>query len=313
MNNIFTFTLGYIKSRLDQKRYTPDTRPEKYAGKKRISIEEGSDYIYNLLQTDKPFMVARYGSVELAISFIRVLQKWGYVKKIKERKLNAFCNNAGFFPNDQALASKFGDLMIESSAQVDLIGLYYSTMEEYFIKNYAPQATLVRNRGLEPWYVENHWTRALVGKKVLIIHPFEDTIKSQYKKRELLFPGTDILPEFELKTLKAVQTIAGEKDERFNDWFEALQYMHDEAMKIDFDVAIIGCGAYGFPLAAMLKKSGKQAIHLGGATQYLFGIKSKRADDGNPVITALYNDAWVRPSENEKPKNADSVEGGCYW
>ena len=62
------------------------------------------------------------------------------------------------------------------------------------------------------------------------------------------------MPEFELKTLKAVQTIAGEKDERFSTWFEALEYMFEETMKIDFDIAIIGCGAYGMPLAAKLKK-----------------------------------------------------------
>ena len=50
-------------------------------------------------------------------------------------------------------------------------------------------------------------------------------------------------------------------------------------MKIDFDVAIIGCGAYGFPLAAKLKQAGKQAIHLAGATQLLFGIKGKRWEE----------------------------------
>ena len=44
-------------------------------------------------------------------------------------------------------------------------------------------------------------------------------------------------------------------------------------MKFDFDVALIGCGAYGFPLAAKLKTAGKQAIHLGGVLQALFGIK----------------------------------------
>ena len=52
----------------------------------------------------------------------------------------------------------------------------------------------------------------------------------------------------------------------------ALNYMFDEAMKKNFDVAIIGCGAYGFPLAAKLKQAGKIVIHLGGATQLLFGI-----------------------------------------
>lgn len=31
---------------------------------------------------------------------------------------------------------------------------------------------------------------------------------------------------------------------RFNDWFEALDYMVEEALKIPFDIALIGCGAY---------------------------------------------------------------------
>ena len=52
--------------------------------------------------------------------------------------------------------------------------------------------------------------------------------------------------------------------------------MYTEAVKIDFDTAIIGCGAYGFPLAAKLKAAGKQAFHMGGATQLLFGIKGSR-------------------------------------
>ena len=46
--------------------------------------------------------------------------------------------------------------------------------------------------------------------------------------------------------------------------------------EIEFDVAIIGCGAYGLPLAVEAKRMGKQAIHMGGATQVLFGIKVNR-------------------------------------
>jgi len=53
-----------------------------------------------------------------------------------------------------------------------------------------------------------------------------------------------------LLTLKAVQTIANTKDDRFDTWFDALDYMYNEALKLDFDVALIGCGAYGYPLAA---------------------------------------------------------------
>ena len=131
-------------------------------------------------------------------------------------------------------------------------------------------------RYLEPWFADDPWTQALAGKKVLVIHPFDELIQEQYAKREQLFPQKNILPEFKLITLKAVLTIAGSKDERFDTWFDALDYMCSEADKIDFDVAIIGCGAYGYPLAAHIKRSGKIAIHLGGVTQALFGIKGKR-------------------------------------
>lgn len=313
MNNLFGFASGYLKASVDRKIYTAETRPEKYAGKKKLSLQEGNDYIAELLEKAEPCMIARYGSTELSIVKWRLAQKYGIVKEFAAGEMKNITNNAGFFPKDQKLVAKFGDLMLELSKEADLIGVFYWHMEEHVIKNYASQSAVVRARGLEPWYVEKPWTKALKGKKVLVIHPFEDTIKKQYEKRDLLFPETNLLPEFELKTLKAVQTIAGEKDSRFDTWFDALEYMHDEAMKIDFDVAIIGCGAYGFPLAAKLKQSGKKAIHLGGATQYLFGIKSKRAEEGNPIIAGLFNDAWVRPSENERPKNFKNVEGGCYW
>ena len=88
--------------------------------------------------------------------------------------------------------------------------------------------------------------------------------------------------------------------------------MYKEAMKIDFDVAIIGCGSYGFPLAAMLRKSGKIAVHMGGATQLLFGIKGRRWEE-REQFKAIMNDYWVRPDESEVPQNAVTVENGCYW
>lgn len=313
MKNLMSFLFGYFKASIDRKIYTADNRPERYAGKKRLTLQEGNDYIVELLNKPEPCMIARYGSTELSILKWRLAQKYGLVKEFAAGEMQNITNNAGFFPKDQNLVLNFADLMLELSSEVDLMGVFYWHMEEYVVKHYASQSAVVRARGLEPWYVERPWTHALAGKKVLVIHPFEDTIIKQYAKRELLFPETNLLPEIELKTLKAVQTIAGEKDPRFETWFDALEYMHTEAMKIDFDVAIIGCGAYGFPLAAKLKQSGKKAIHLGGATQYLFGIKSKRAEDTNPIIYGLFNEAWTRPSDNERPKNFKKVEGGCYW
>ena len=89
----------------------------------------------------------------------------------------------------------------------------------------------------------------------------------------------------------------------------------------DYDVALIGCGAYGFPLAAHAKRMGKQSVHLGGALQLLFGIKGKRWENpnygerelGNGSYLQLINETWVRPSDQDKPATADQVEEACYW
>jgi phytoene dehydrogenase-like protein len=81
---------------------------------------------------------------------------------------------------------------------------------------------------------------------------------------------------------------------------------------LDFDVAIIGAGAYGLPLAAHIKRLGKKAIQLGGATQILFGIRGRRWDR-MPFFQGLYNEHWVRPLPEETPLNFQSVEDGCYW
>ena len=289
-----------------------------YAHKRVMSKKRTNEYIAELIMSGKPFFIGRFGNTELSI-VTSVLRNRivGRTKKNDERLEEWFYRSrdvSGIFPSELWVAEPFTDVILEACKQLDLLAMWHIHMEDYVIEEYVKQARLTYLLRLEPWLAKNPWSKALKGKKVLIIHPFEDTIKEQYQKREMLFPGTDVLPEFELKTLKAVQTIAGIEDERFKTWFDALDYMYAEAMKIDFDIAIIGCGAYGMPLGAMLKKAGKQAIHLGGATQLLFGIKGKRWEENYPSkIASCFNDAWVYPSDSERPKNAKSVENACYW
>ena len=43
--------------------------------------------------------------------------------------------------------------------------------------------------------------------------------------------------------------------------------------KTDYDICLIDCGAYKFPLAAHAKRQGKKAIHLDGSLQLLSKIK----------------------------------------
>lgn len=287
-----------------------------YAGKRVLNKKKTNDWIIKKIQSGEPFMVSRFGNTELQ-TVISVLEQRiaGNSKEAEEyfeKWFGRLGELSGFFPLEKELASDFTDLLIESCKQTDLLAMWHCNMEDYMINEYIPGTQITYLTRIEPWRTSNPWTMALKGKKVLVIHPFEKTITMQYRKRKQLFIDENILPDFDLLTLKAVQTIAGMVDSRFKTWFEALEYMYEEAMKKNFDIAIIGCGAYGMPLAAKIKSAGKQAIHMGGVTQLLFGIKGKRWVE-SPMTKIEFNDSWVYPDETETPKGSEKVEDNCYW
>ena len=86
--------------------------------------------------------------------------------------------------------------------------------------------------------------------------------------------------------------------------------MENDIAATEFDIALLGCGAYGLPLAAHVKRLGRKSVHIGGACQVLFGIKGLRWD-GHELISRLYNEHWVRPRETERPAGYLAVEAGC--
>jgi hypothetical protein len=195
---------------------------------------------------------------------------------------------------------------------MDMIGVWTLVPgESYLIKRCCPDALRFNPSAFEPYFFANPWSVALEGRKVLVIHPFADSIEAQYRRRKLLFRDQRVLPDFQLTTVRAVQSLAGSKTP-FMDWFEALAWMQEEVKKADFDVAIIGAGSYGLPLSAYVKSLGKVSIHMGGATQILFGIRGKRWDNMKE-FSEIINEHWVRPSAAEMIPAGDKIEDGCYW
>lgn len=278
-----------------------------------LSAEEANIIIKERILSGEPFVAARIGGCEMAV-INGVLAERAHIGVLTKKRKQQLVNNAGFFPYKDEMFEKFADLNIELSKNCDVYAMFNWINSAYIYDEYVfPYGGIPAiNLCVQPYFFDDPWSSALMGKKVLVIHPFAATIESQYKNhREKLFSNEKMLPEFELKTLKAVQTIAGTKDERFDTWFDALDYMTEEALKIDFDIAIIGCGAYGYPLAMRIKAAGRQAIHMGGATQLLFGIIGKRWE--TEAIAKEFNQYWVRPSEDEKVISQEKVENACYW
>ena len=294
-----------------------DTKPEV------ISRLDTNNIIFNLIKSDKPFMVGRFGWTEidtlihydnfLKMNSFEKLHEWSLTQRYPFSKnciLNDIHRQSGFYPVTKKNISLFREEMISSMKRVDLLASWVKGECRY--QRYMKETKVCELDFIEPYLSVNPWSEALEGLRVLLIHPFKDSIYDQYtQNRSNIFKDKKVLPKFELKIIKAPQTLPG-NNYRFSNWFETLDALTEETYQIDFDIALIGCGAYGFPLASRIKKFGKKSIHLGGATQLMFGIKGKRWDQ-EPVFMNLYNKFWKYPSIEEKPIGYLGLDRGSYF
>ena len=285
-----------------------------------------SQIIYDKLMDDKPCMIARFGANELTslVNYVGVknnqhdylayikgkaLPWWWNMNHIKENMYNV----AGFFPPTQEKIEQFCELMLEDMKDLDVLGSWLGN--ELNFESELKNVSKVDRGLMDPFFTNIPWTKALEGKTVLIVHPFKESIIHQYNQKEKLFKN-EILPNFKLEVIKSVQSLAGQKTP-YNDWFEALDFMKSEIDKIDYDVCLIAAGAYGFHLAAHVKRMGKKAVHVGGSLQLFFGIIGKRWETKGYAkdfdYPSLINEFWIRPSLDEVPNNIENVENGCYW
>lgn len=288
--------------------------------------QAANDLVASLLAADSPCLISRFGSGEMETTLrgIDVSRNCSLLKKIGlmligesgpfwwDNSIRAgIVWSGGYFPETDDALNAFSDRVCEDARELDLIGSWLPG-EKYIMSHFNPSLRSIPINDLEPFTFKSPWTGVLKGKKVLAVHPFADTIPSQYAKRRHLFKNPDMLPDFELTTYRTISSFAGNKTP-YATWFDALEKMCGDIAKFDFDIALIGCGAYGMSIGAFIKRELKRkAVHLGGMTQLLFGIKGRRWE-GIPKYDALFNEHWVRPFESDTITAAKTIENGCYW
>lgn len=285
--------------------------------------------IRKLLENDTPCFIGRFGAIELSIycNYLGVIKErrslFDYILGHTERwwwhpkLVTQFRMQSGFFSTNEASLKKFGALMSRDILEIDFLGSWLED-EHKVLANLNVVCDKCHLLDLEPFWSENPWTLSLKNKKVLIVHPFVQEMKEQLKNSHLLFQNKNILCFEDVQFLQAVQT-AGGAETVFNDWFEALDTMKNEIDSVDYDVCLIGAGAYGFHLGAHVKRRGKKAIHLGGSLQLLFGLRGRRWEDpkysdiSGYNYLSLMNSHWKRPGEMTRPIRANEIEDNCYW
>lgn len=277
-----------------------------------LSAEAGNKSISKALESNVPMLVARIGLTELKLVLNYLHFKNRHKVEWHEAVKEQIWRHSGIFPTEDKALLQFAEAYLAAINATDIMGVWHNTGEDEVVKRYCPNATLIPLESIEPYFFKEPWSKMLAGKKVLVVHPFEDSIQYQYHhKRASLFENKDVLPLFELSTVKAVQTLTY-NTASFESWVDVFDYMKTAIAAKDFDIALIGAGGYGLPLGAYVKSLCKQAIHMGGATQILFGVKGKRWEDLEQFNT-IFNEHWKRPYHEEQPTNAMLHENGAYW
>lgn len=283
----------------------------KYTGTEILSPREGNDLLARLI--DRPTAVGKIGGSELGglRHYLRRADSNGQCGSWGQHSAKLY-RNAGVYPPEASIFSRFCRAYTEAITRLDVLAVYFNWKENAVRLRFAPNATLTAPRALEPYYHDQPWSRHLAGKRVLVVSPFTDSIRAQYQRRQDVWrTKPDLLPDFELRTLR-VPLSACLNTAEYPDWFAALDAMREQMASISFDVAIVGAGAWSIPLVVHAKSVGACAIHLGGATQILFGVKG-RAWEEHKQISAFFNEAWTRPSASETPQRIQRIENGRYW
>jgi hypothetical protein len=285
-----------------------------------LSGADGNSLIAATLREGRPSLVGRLGGTEgnVCTYWCRYRRQTRYPRPPYPP---GFCRRlhdlAGFFPNDARSVDGFAEAYLDAFREVDVLAAWLFVRNEHVLaRRFCPSARIIRAQALDSFVYDDPWSAELAGRRVLVVHPFASSIERQYReRRQLLFADPRVLPEFDLVTIPAVQSLAGNQVP-FPTWFDALGAMSDRIERTEFDVAIIGAGAYGLPLGAHVKGLGRQAVVMGGITQMLFGIAGRRWETESQYgdrYRRLVNDSWVRPSADETPPGASKVEDACYW
>ena len=279
------------------------------------SLEDSNKHLINCIQKKEPFFISRISDNVSKISLNYLNGVSPHPQRIKLMQIldGIYCTSH----SDVEFYTRLYNKGIMASTYISCFDGLYTTEQNDYLKRKGAELGL-DYRVLEPFYLLEAgirpWTHELLGKKVLIIHPFVETFQEQMRKGFSFFEDKSIfLPGQELLYYKAFNTLANNRIHK--NWAETFSIMCKDIEALDFDVALLGCGGYGIPLCSFIYEMKKSAIYVGGGFQLLFGVNGKRWLNHSIVKqeSERSGSLWNRPSEAETITGNTMVEDGCYW
>lgn len=302
---------------------------------KVLQLNEASEYLsHTIKHTTGGWSAGKIGTSELnaLLWFLtnRQKTKQPYPALIKkEMTVNAGLWSPNSTTLDETLDSWSLD-MLEALENIDAVVSWSPSAldnELALLEAKAPNAKKIVLRALEPYYSpQNQYTLQMTQGPIAVISPFAKSMEQQWAARAELFPqnspaGTMWLPNQELIPIKAAYGPHMTPTNLALSWSptilekgykEALHQLTNQVLQSGAKYAFVGIGALSLPLVNRLKQHNIIAIHTGGGTQIMFGLKGKRWLK-HSIISTFFNPHWSNPSDKEIPSAAHNVEGGCYW
>lgn len=152
------------------------------------------------------------------------------------------------------------------------------------------------------WYDYKDWYKILNTKKILLINSFAPLMQQQYESGNLhkIDPGFPVFSD--INSYKTPYTFFNNGPD--SSFFETLENIKRKISVINFDIAIISCGAYAPLLCDYVDSIGKTGICIGSRMHSMFGIDPKNKN----------NHLWISEIPKEYiPEGYEKIENGRYW
>jgi hypothetical protein len=275
--------------------------------------------IRNALLENHGLAVGKLGTCELETMYI-YNNRYPYNWVLRTE----MTRNAGLWPaENQTLHAWAKHMATYVLPKMDGIAAWWNPLyEDCVIKAFANKAHV--EKGIEwinPW--TDFWLREIPSScGVAVVSPFAESITTQLDCLNELFPEplwSSPAPRiFPVKTgcspiYDGKSPAAWPSGIQNGGWLAAVSDIVEKVMVSGARVALVGCGALSLPIVVALKEKGIVAIHTGGITQCIFGIRGKRWIEDPTIGPLLSSPHWISPQPSETPIHAKTIEGGCYW
>jgi hypothetical protein len=231
-------------------------------------------------------------------------------------------SSAGIFPRDAGFYARFNDFYIEQVQQLDFLGLFGTWNEPELVEHYRLKPRLMHYQDQEPdRSIPDDPARCYLplfaGKRILFVSPFAELLKERASERvfEAVWAktGKRWFHPARTEALRVPYGWASDTQERYGTSIDLFEALKAEMATKRFDVALIGAGGLGIPLATHAKSLGKLAISLGGHLQVLFGLLGERWRTDPQWQRDYITEAWIDPPEEYRSAEAHSGDYGAYW